>query len=231
MKYILRVTDFETTGIPKEGERHSVIEAAYVDVCAEKKAILGEYSTFVIPTTDMDVKARATHHIDPRQATQDGVQWGEAHRALESAPEDTALIWVAHNADFEKQFFNPDGSLWIDTYKVALVLYPDAPAHSNQVLKYYLGIEDRPEHHPPHRALPDCRVTAEILLAMAGQKTFNEMIRISKELPYLTKIGFGKHRGEKFADLPKDYLRWIAGQKDMDAAVIAAAIRTLEGRP
>lgn len=225
IKYILRVTDFETTGIPADNEKHSVIEAAYVDVCAETRAIIEERCVLVIPTTETDLKARAVHHIDPNVAMSDGVSWDDADAVLREQKDNEKVIYTAHNADFEKQFFNPDGSLWIDTYKIALVLYPDAPSHSNQVLKYYLDIKDRPEHHPPHRALPDCRVTAEILIKMAEHKTFNEMVKISRESAYLTKISFGKHRGQKFEDLPRDYLQWLAGQKDMDAAVIVAAKR------
>lgn len=228
MKYILRVIDFETTGIPDDDNEHSVCEFGFVDVCAESKELLKQHGQLASPTTDMDVQARATHHIDPKEAMT-GLPWGNAEKILthESATPETTIIYVAHNADFEKKFFDPENAMWIDTYKVALVLYPDAPGHSNQVLKYYLGVEDKPEHHPPHRALPDCMVTAEILLKMAELKTFNEMIQISKQPAYLTKIGFGKHRGEKFEDLPKDYLQWISRQHDMDAAVVAAANRYL----
>lgn len=224
--YILRVTDFETTGIPNDDEEHSVIESAFVDVCAETKNILGSTQSLVIPFTEMSIEALATHHISLKEASEIGVSWKVAYDFLADTGGNT-IVYVAHNADFEKQFFNPEGSLWIDTYKVALVLYPDAPGHGNQVLKYFLGIENKAEHHPPHRALPDCLVTAEILLKMAEHKTFNEMIHISKQVPYLTKINFGKHRGEKFENLPKDYLQWLSSQRDMDAAVIAAAKRYL----
>jgi len=123
-----------------------------------------------------------------------------------------------------KSFFDPDGSRWIDTWKCALRLYPDAPRHTNQVLKYYLGISDNELHHPPHRALPDCYVTAEILKIMLEQKSVEDMIRVSNEPPYLTKIGFGKHAGEKFKDLPASYLDWLSKQ-DMDEGVMAAVKR------
>lgn len=227
MKYILRIVDFETTGIPSADEMHSVIESAYVDICAERKTIVKKSSFLVIPTTETTVQSRAVHHIDPDLAMREGVSWEDAENALKDIPSDTTVVYVAHNADFEKKFFNPENSTWIDTYKVALVVYPDAPGHSNQVLKYYLDIKDAADHHPPHRALPDCNVTTEILLKMSEKKTFNEMVKISREPAYLTKITFGKHRGQKFEDLPKNYLQWISGQKDMDAAVIAAAKRCL----
>lgn len=228
-EYILRVIDFETTGIPSDDNKHSLIEAAYVDINAGSKAkeIKRFYGSLVVPTTDMDIEALATHHITVKEATEKGVECGYALGSLQSHLENEDLTYVAHNAKFEQQFFNPDNSKWIDTYKIALKLYPDSPRHTNQVLKYYLGVEDQLEHHPPHRALPDCYVTAEILRVMSEKISFNEMIQISKEPPYLTKIGFGKHRGEKFEDLPQDYLHWLSRQLDMDDGVKAAVERVL----
>ena len=231
MRYILRVIDFETTGIPDDDREHSVCEFGFVDVCAETKEILKAHGQLVRPTTEMDIQARATHHIDPNEAIEKGLPWDNAHNILEreSNGDDTTIIFVAHNADFEKQFFNPDGAKWIDTYKVALKLLPDAPAHNNQFLKYFLGIQDKPEHHPPHRALPDCHVTAQVLLRLADESaTFNEMIHISKQPPYLTRIGFGKHKGEKFDDLPYDYCQWLSRQTDMDEGVKCAVQRRLD---
>lgn len=227
IQYILRVIDFETTGIPKEGKEHSVVEAAYVDVDAATKERKNSFQTLVAPTTPMDIEALATHHISQQEALT-GITWGKAQQELQAKYENQELIYVAHNADFERKFFDPTGAKWIDTYKVALKLHPDAPRHTNQVLKYYLGIADREHHHPPHRALPDCEVTAEVLQVLGQICTFNEMIHISKQPPYFTRLTFGKHRGERYEDVPTNYLRWIVGQKDMDEGVIAAARRALE---
>lgn len=227
MAYILRTIDFETTGLPENGEQ-SVIESAYIDIGAEKLEYIRERQCLVKPTTTIDIMAQSVHHISQEDCLKFGHDWElEVKPDLMAYNQTDILIYVAHNADFEKAFFNPVGSIWIDTYKVALKLYPDAPSHSNQVLKYYLKIEDQTIHHPPHRALPDCRVTVEILKKMREHITFNEMVKISKEPPYLTRIGFGKHKGERFEDLPKDYLQWLSKQSDMDDGVKAAVSRVM----
>ena len=213
---IIRVIDFETTGLPPEA---SVCEAAYVDVDVAKAEITDRWQSLVCPTTPMGLEALATHHITEAEAQATGLAWGMASDRLTGG---SPSIYVAHNADFEKNFFNPEGASWIDTYKVALRLWPDSPRHTNQVLRYYLGIELGDEAMPPHRALPDCVVTAHILFAAAKEMNGQDMINVSRETPYLTTLTFGKHRGVKYSDTPRDYLQWLSRQ-DMDAGVVAAA--------
>jgi len=215
----LRVIDFETTGIPDEENEHSVVEAAYVDASTED-GFFSDYSSLVFASTEMSIEALAVHHINDFTGA---ISWADAQEALTSSD----VVYVAHNADFEKQFFNPEGSQWIDTWKCALKLYPNAPRHTNQVLKYFLNIRDDILDHPPHRALPDCYVTAKILKVMLEKVSVNDMIRVSNEPPYLTKISFGKHAGEKFKDLPPSYLDWLSKQ-DMDEGVLAAVKRIME---
>ncbi len=226
-EYILRVIDFETTGIPENGIEHSVVEAAFIDFDPAEKAIRRFYQDLVVPSTPMSLEALAVHHIDEEVAINEGADCDHVFNLLDEKEANQKIIFVAHNADFEMKFFNPYNSLWIDTYKIALRLYPDAPKHTNQFLKYYLGIKDHPKHHPPHRALPDCYVTAQILSKMSEKMTFNEMIHFSKQPPYLTFMPFGKHRGKKFEDLPQDYIAWILKQPDFDEAVNCAARRVL----
>lgn len=220
MRYILRVIDFETTGAPEDGE-HSVIESAYVDIDMSTRKIISNNTMLVKPSTPMDIKAQAVHHISHAEASRYGRSWDQAQGLL-LAPsmlhnnDEEQPVFVAHNAEFEKKFFDPADSKWIDTYKVALKMHPEAPGHSNQCLKYYLGIKDQAKHHPPHRALPDCFVTAEILIKMAENCSFNDMIKTSREPKYFTRFVFGKYKGKKFAETPKDYLEWVLRQQDMD---------------
>ena len=221
----LRVIDFESTGLPSEEEEHSICEAAYVDVCPETKDWTESYRSLVIPSTEMSVEALSVHHITDLTGA---ISWKEVQEYLTEGNDCTdPVVYVAHNAVFEKQFFNPEGSRWIDTYKCALKLYPKAPRHTNQVLKYYLEIPDEPIHHPPHRALPDCYVTAEILKKMLDKVSVEAMIRVSSEPPYLTTITFGKHRGTAYKDLPDSYLNWLSKQTEMDDGVAEAVQRVL----
>jgi len=188
------------------------------------------WQMLVKPTTVMSLEALATHHIPEAQALKNGLEWDNAMERLLWFPPDVRskddLIFCAHNAVFEQAFFNPDGFEWIDTYKVALRLWPESPSHSNQVLRYFLGLELGDEAMPPHRAWPDCYVTAHILLIAMDNASVSDMVQWTKEPPYLTKLTFGKHKGQRFEDVPVDYLQWILRQ-DMDEGVKAAAQRVL----
>lgn len=120
---------------------------------------------------------------------------------------------------------------WICTYKVALRLWPDAPKHSNQVLRYWLGLDlDAVQAMPPHRAGPDAWVTAHLLLRMLEQATVTQMIGWTVEPKQLPVLPFGKHRGLKWADLPDDYLQWLVRQADMDPDVLWCARQETERR-
>jgi len=224
MRTILRVIDFETTGLPSEGEQ-SVVEYAFVDIDLEKKEIIHQERDFVKPTTEMEIQARATHHIKDIDLI-GAMSWGAAYNKIVNS-NTSEVIFVAHNADFEKEFFNPPLALWIDTYKCALRLYPDAPAYGNQVLKYYLNIKDTESFYPPHRALPDTELTAQILLRMLSISSLEALLKISREPMFLTKLTFGKYYGKKYSEVPKSYLKWIVGNTNMEEGVIAAAKRAL----
>ena len=108
------------------------------------------------------------------------------------------------------------------------MVWPDAPAHSNQVLRYWLNLDhgkgfDRVAAMPPHRALPDAYVTGHVLIQLLHAMTINEMLRVSAEPALLRRIGFGKHKGMLFSEAPADYLRWIVDKAEFDADVTATA--------
>lgn len=129
-------------------------------------------------------------------------------------------VFAAHNAKFEQEFFTDGPSArWICTLKVGRRLWPNSPSHSNQCLRYFLGLElDDQLAMPPHRAAPDTYVTAHILaVAIRSGVPVADMVTWSNEPSLLPgAINFGKHRGTPWSDVDKGYLRWILDQRDMD---------------
>ncbi|HRG56582.1 MAG TPA: SurA N-terminal domain-containing protein, partial [Lacunisphaera sp.] len=137
---------------------------------------------------------------------------------------------VAHNARFDAGFLaEPLGvppERWICTFKCALRAWPDAPGHSNQCLRYWLGEVEpfgfKREELPSHAAASDTIVTAAIFhrLAKAEGVTFPLMVQWSQEPALFTVCNFGnKHKGKRYDEIAKSdpgYLEWMIGAKDMD---------------
>lgn len=157
---------------------------------------------------EVDLEALATHHIPPSLV-----------RDLDPYDNEPLVIKfsgysavAAHNADFEKKWVRLDLP-WICTYKCALRVWPDAPRHSNQFLRYFLGIEpsNLGDFDPPHRALPDAEVTARILGKLLEDHSLEQLLEWSSEPRYIKRMPFGKHRGELLSEVPFSYLSWLSG--------------------
>jgi exodeoxyribonuclease X len=133
-------------------------------------------------------------------------------------------VMVAHNCAFERSFIPDhvtDSLPWICTQKCALRLWPEAPGHSNQVLRYWREHAHDPEFAmPPHRAAPDAFVTAHLVWDMLDEVSVEQLIAWTTEPKLLLRVPFGKHRNALWADVPVDYLAWMTRQADMDSDVI-----------
>lgn len=198
----------------------AVCEVGWADVCiTEEETTVGPpRSQLVNPGRPIPVEARAIHHIgdDDVRNSPDCIHAFEA--VTEGGRDD--LIYCAHNAAFERNWFNGGPCPWICTLKVARRLWPECPSHSNQCVRYFLGINlDPRDAMPPHRAAPDAFVTAHILARALKEATVEDMIEWTKQPSLLPRIPFGKHRGKKWSEAPTDYLDWILRQADMDADV------------
>lgn len=231
---LIRCIDVETTGIPSEDDPHAVCEIGWSDV-----RLVGGTPSFGLPIAlltnpgrPMPVEARAVHHISDA----DVASAPSPDRAFLHLSEPRADYYAAHNADFERKFFGNGEIAWLCTYKVALRLWPDAPSHSLQVLRYWLGLEiDFESAMPPHRAGPDAYVGAALLCRAIETAEKNgidlpTLARWSSGPALLPRVTFGKHRGKKWDEVPTDYLEWMVGQKDMDGDAKANARHHLKQR-
>lgn len=216
-----RAIDFETTGIPTETDKHAIVEIGWCDLADGVLSL--PQSVLCDPGRPIPHEAMAVHHI-----TDDMVKGATGNVGVLGTPD----FFVAHNADYERQFIDTDVP-FICTYKVALRLWPDAPSHGLQFLRYELGLP-APEHvaMPPHRAAPDaylCAVLMQRILAFQGANV-EDMVRWSNGPALLPRIPFGKHRGAKWEDVPTDYLDWIVNKSDLDRDAKANAKHHLKAR-
>ena len=223
---IIRVLDFETTGMESPAE---VCEVGICDLHVEEKRIDAPRA-WLCGVKTMPPEVRAVHHISLAECRgEEPFAPGDIFRDMDIA----AL--AAHNSDFETKFFHSPLPV-ICTYKAALRAWPNAPSHSNGALRYWL--EDQgliaPDHEltqPSHRAGPDAYVTAHILLALfnAGY-TGREMVAWTKEPRLLPTCPIGKFRGKPWPEVESGFLGWMLRQADMEADLKWNAARELDRR-
>lgn len=230
----IRVIDLETTGV--EPTEH-VVEIAALDMILADGTLQdvdGPWERLVRPPVPIPATASAVHHIIDEDVA-DCLPWIDAVPPFIGPDVD---VYVAHNCRFERQWLTDDllgGKPWICTYKCALRLWPDAPSHSNQALRYWLNLPDIDRALGAHRAAPDTIVTAKLFARMlwppAGGKqvTIEQMIKVSSIPAILPRVTFGKHRGAAWADVPRDYMEWICRQADMSEDVLFTAKHHIGG--
>lgn len=204
---LARVVDIETTGREDDYDPR-ICELGFVDIdlLAPGFPMTREFTTLVDPNQPMPPEVSAVHHlVDSDLKGQSHVLEAWDHLTSDIGEDD---IMVAHNNRFEKAFL-PVKQRWVCTYRCAVRAWPDAPGHSNQVLRYHLGIElDREKANPPHRALPDAYVTSFIFRELLRMRPVSRLIEVTNEPIIFRKMTFGKHKGMACQDVPADYWDW-----------------------
>lgn len=228
---VLRVIDFETTGMEPPAE---VVEVGYCDLIGDDGAWeVGQPVSWLCRVDAIPPETRAVHHISLADVA--GLRtFGQTRSQMFDG---TPLLsaFAAHNFAFEEQFIGEHGVLTICTLKAALRVWPDAPAHSNGVLRYWLEDQgllslDHETAMPPHRAGPDAYVTAHILKALfdAGA-TGREMVAWTQEPRLLPTCPIGEWRGKPWAEVDGGFLRWMIN-KPVEADLVWNAQQEIERR-
>lgn len=222
------VIDTETTGI--DSTKDQVVEIA---AAVQGTHGLVHTSSLIRASCPIPPEAKAVHHI-----TEDMI--ADAPTLSDFIPgmlDDLAHpeVWAAHNAPFDQGFLPQLSGKWVCTWRCALHLFPDAPGHSNQVLRYHLDLdlmdhEDLLRSLAPHRALYDVVVTHALLDRMLEICSLEELVGLSTTPVVLTTVRFGKHRGVRWRDVPRNYLSWVSRQTDMDPDTLHTARTILASR-
>lgn len=225
-----KLLDFETTGVDPLTAKP--VEMALLNAEDEKF-----WTVLINPECDIPAETSAVHHITNEDVAA-SLKWPMVKDALAEAVTSHGQLFVivAHNAEYEKGVlgdFIP--VLWVCTYKCALRVWPDAPNHKNETLRYHLKLgtdRGRSAHQQTHSALHDCRVTRLILIELLKHATLDQLIEWTDQPAQLPYIPMGKFYGKKWNDPAVDvgYLNWLIGTKDMREDVKHCARTELDRR-
>lgn len=239
---IIRVVDFETTGgLPPD---HAVIEAGWIDLVPWGYDLLGRptwmlrpggpTARLVNPWRPIMPEAQAVNQLTAGDLV--GAQdWATVlPRLLTVAPGEQIVAWAAFGVETEQAWLTRDvigPARWICARKLALRLWPEAPRHSNQVLRFWRdpGGFDRRYANPAHRAGPDAFVTANLLVSLLGDLTIEQAEAWTVAPALLARVPFGNHKGGRWIDVDDDFLHWVLA-RDFDTDVIYTARTELERR-
>ncbi|MGI4940563.1 MAG: hypothetical protein ACRYHQ_08380 [Janthinobacterium lividum] len=211
----LRVIDLETTG---DGfSNGGVVEVGWQDLASDAAGVWalhgGPGSRLVQPGFPISAVTSAVHHIVDEDVA-GAPAWDATAPAVLRGEGIVAL--AAHRAAFEKRWCLPrlsGNARWICTWKCALRLWPDAPTHSNQGLRYWRrpsGL-DRAAGLPAHRAGPDAYVTAHHLRDMLALADVQLLLTWSEQPALLVRVPHGPLRGRRWEELDDTQLDQVLG--------------------
>jgi exodeoxyribonuclease X len=144
-------------------------------------------------------------------------------------------IWVAHNAEFDKEVLENKGveiPKTICTFKLARNMFTkkdgerDLESYSLQYLRYYLGLYKKEDtgHNVAHDALSDVYFVKDLFEYIRENSKFRieDMIQISQEPAFIRDIHFGKYAGYSLQQIAREdpgYLEWMlnnfTGKEDL----------------
>jgi exodeoxyribonuclease X len=221
----LIVLDTETSDLdPEKGA--TILEMAWMELENYNKWEVTSSTEFYVQYDGpISPGAHAVHHINPHLLTKEAgaLTRDEAIHKLNNRIILPDTWIVAHNVAFDSKFLPEIRIPWICTFRAAKKFWPSAPGFSNQVLRYWLGIDIfkfdiNVANRYPHQALYDVATTTGILLKMLEKCTPQQLVSLSGPV-YLEALPFGKYKNVPIMNVPLDYLQWLGDQTNLDPDV------------
>lgn len=145
------------------------------------------------------------------------------------------IYLIGHNVDYDWRVIGEPDVKRICTQALSSRLWPLAGSHTQSAMIYlHYRAEATGLLRNAHAALDDVKNCRLLLVKILDQlvselgrpvNDWEELWQISEDARIPMIIGFGKHKGTAFADLPSDYRRWLLNQPDLDPFVRKALSR------
>lgn len=205
--------DTETTGIKSATDR--IVEIAAYDPIQERS-----FEELVNPGIPIPVEASKIHKITDDMVENSPTFKEVGERFIEFCEGDVVLI--AHNNDaFDVHFLRNEFARhevempewrFLDSLKWARRYRPDLPRHTLQFLRETYNIEA----NNAHRALDDVVVLLKVFQQMTDDLDIEQAMQLLNAPKEIKVMPFGKHQGKTLADVPKDYIKWLAKNEALD---------------
>ncbi|MGP5445027.1 3'-5' exonuclease [Pseudomonas helleri] len=219
------IFDSETTGLNDP----QLVEAAWLKLDSMAGlSIIDQFLARYKPSKPIELGALATSHILDEELAD-----YPSHDTFD-LPTDTAFL-IGHNVDYDWNVIGQPDIKRICTQALSRKLWPSADSHSQSAMIYLHYRSEAPALlRNAHAALDDVKNCHRLLMKIVealserlGRPVAGgeELWVLSEDARIPTHIGFGKHKGMAFADLPADYKRWLLNQADLDPFVRKALTR------
>lgn len=212
------VIDTETTGL--DSTKDELVEIGAV-ATRRSLPVLGLWAALIKPPCAIPPELSAIHGITDSDVAS-AIPKAEAYAGLaeflnlfESL---CAVTLAAHNAEFDRGFImQPENFTdWLCTKRLAQHLWPDAPNHKNQTLRYWRNLNVETFGIAPHRALGDALVTAALLrdelncneFRATGIEDVESLLKYAASPIVIRKWPFGKYYDEPIDAAPASYMEW-----------------------
>lgn len=217
--------DIESSGL---GTNAGVVEIAWIET-DDNFQVQREFHSLINPETPIQFGAMSVHGITEAMVA-DKPALAQYMASAEYPLAGPGKILCAHNVSFDQRFFGPwmdDGTETLCTLKCARVLYPEAENHKLQTLKYMFGLTG--DHDKAHTAFEDVTVMMQLAQRMCADinGSIADLLEVQSRPRPISKISFGKHKGKKLVDLPRDYVVWLLTKADNVDADLRHALESL----
>jgi len=220
---IFVVIDTETTGLDSAVDK--LVEVAAVATTWQR--VVAMWGTLVDPEMPIPAASMAVHGISDEQAA-GGLERNDALTSLVRFERIVgSTVDVAHNRAFDAAFLDREKIPGLCTKRMAMHLWPDAPNHQLQTLRYWLKLEFDDYGVDAHRALGDTIVCAALFRRILDALDLNEIETVEQLQAFsdkpirFTRWWFGPKYGEPL-DSDLGLVKWALGkiplgEKNMDA--------------